>query len=95
MGSNHHRENRKIPHAQLPVLVSDIMKLVCFEETAAGDRSRSEQAFETARILQKYRLRADYMGCEKVSLDGARECIKWARALVETIWEYTEKHYDH
>lgn len=93
-GSHHHQENGEIPHAQLPVLVADLMKIVCVKEAASGDISKGEQAFETARTLQKYRLRADYMGCERVSPEGARENIQWAKTLVETIWGYAKEHHD-
>jgi len=93
-GSHHHETTDSIPHGQLPVLVVDILKVIFFQEVASGDISRPEQAFETARLLQKYRKRADYMGCERVSTESARECIEWARTLTETIWGYTKEHYD-
>jgi hypothetical protein len=93
-GSHHHEDTGSIPHGQLPLLIVDLLKVIYFDEAASGDTSRAEQAFETARMLQKYRKRADYMGCERVSTQGARECIGWARTLTETIWGYTKEHYD-
>jgi hypothetical protein len=93
-GSQHHVNNDSVPHSQLSILVSDILKIVFFAQVADGDTGKCEQAFEMTRILQKYRKRADYMGCEKVSLVGARECVKWARTLVETIWGYAKENHD-
>jgi hypothetical protein len=93
----HRQEAGAIPHARLPLLAERLMNLVSPpDKLGSGEGSpRAKQVFATVRVLQKHRMRADYMGCERVSAQGARECIEWAKKIVQVLWEYICEHSDY